>query len=149
RLDHHRRALGPQLTMIGKRQAAESRDAIRDVARCDGREALVIAAAVAGLAVGRAIDRVAGRQCVVAPQPFAPEGHKRHDPCTQRGHDAYARPPAFHLNEAERHTMSPGSIPRVANTRATASPILLFGVLAPAVRPTVTGPVPPSQSGVS
>ena len=36
-------------------------------------------------------------------------------------------------------------MPRVAKTRATASPILLLGVLAPAVRPTRTGPAAGSQ----
>ena len=35
--------------------------------------------------------------------------------------------------------------PRVAKMRATASPILLFGVLAPAVTPTLTVPVAGSQ----
>ena len=43
--------------------------------------------------------------------------------------------------------MVAGSMPRVANTRATVSPILLFGVLAPAVRPTRTAPLP-SQPAV-
>ena len=36
-------------------------------------------------------------------------------------------------------------MPRVAKMRATVSPILLFGVLAPAVSPTRTGPAAGSQ----
>src|SRR5258706_10274651 len=39
-----------------------------------------------------------------------------------------------------------GSIPLVAKIRPTASPILLLGVLAPAVTPILTGPVPGIQS---
>src|ERR1700680_119086 len=39
-----------------------------------------------------------------------------------------------------------GSIPLVAKIRPTASPILLLGVLAPAVTPTLTGPALGIQS---
>ncbi len=44
------------------------------------------------------------------------------------------------------YTIDAGSIPRIAKTRATASPILLFGVLAPAVMPMRSGPVSGSHS---
>ena len=72
-LDHDRRALRPQLAVVGQRQAAESRDAIGNVARGNSREALIVAAAVAGLAVRGAVDGLARWQRVIAPQPLAPQ----------------------------------------------------------------------------
>src|SRR6185436_21067287 len=105
------------------------------------------------------------RRRVIGPRacatPFETAGHERRHRRARACRDAYRTLIAPQLGggvhqcrslRSGRHRAYPtdaGSIPRVAKTRATASPILLLGVLAPAVSPTRTGPCACSHSGTS
>src|SRR5581483_11244216 len=143
----------PQLPMIRQLHAAELLDGGRQRTRRDRREALVVPARIdipAAILVRR-IERNRG----IGPHPLAAAHLEEVDLAAQGRNDADARCAALQLGEPELHFVSSFTsrasstvTPRVANTRATASPILLFGVLAPAVIPTRTEP-PGSHPAVS
>src|SRR5580704_4192664 len=142
----------PQLTMVREFDAGELLDRRGHITRRDRRKAFVVAARVdVGAPLVRGCDRWNIR---IGPQPLAPGDLEDIDLAAEGGNDAYARRAALQLGEPELHwpftyRASSTVTPRVANTRATASPILLFGVLAPAVSPRRTGRSNGSQPGVS
>src|SRR5581483_7282947 len=126
--------------MIRQLHTAELLDGGRQCTRRDRREALVVPARIdipAAILVRR-IERNGG----IGPHPLAAANLEEVDLAAQGRNDADARRAALQLGEPELHFVSSFT------SRATASPILLFGVLAPAVIPTRTEP-PGSHPAVS
>src|SRR6185437_2247342 len=114
-----------------------------------------VPAAVARLGERCAVLRCVIRDVRILPEPLPSAEFERRDLAAQRRDDddlcpaggQFRRPDGGRAGVA--HNSVAGSVPRVAKMRAMASPILLLGVLAPAVMPTCTAPESGSQRATS